>query len=145
MAKELVKVETTESGIQIVDLTKGLPDLSESKELPFDLMADYWTPTEKGESKRMFFDKIAMRQVKDIQTDALIELECAFFLEQTTEGGKTQVKTVSNGSKRLVGAIVANEIQRGTPLLVTYMGKKKNNSNNFQSDIWSIKPLIINI
>jgi hypothetical protein len=145
MAKELVKVETTESGMQVVDLTQGLPDLSESKELPFDLMADYWTPTEKGESKRMFFDKIAIRQVKDMQTDALIELECAFFLEQTTEGGKVQVKTVSNGSKRLVGAIVANEIQRGTPLLVTYMGKKKNNSNNFQSDIWSIKPLIINI
>lgn len=145
MSNELVKVETKENGLQVVDLTQGLPDLTESKELPFDLMADYWTPESKGESKRLFFDKIALRLVKDMNTDAVIELECAFFLEQTTENGKKQVKTVSNGSKRLVGALQANNIQKGTPLLVTYKGKKKNASNNFQSDDWSIKPLIVEI
>lgn len=145
MSNELVKVETKENGLQVVDLTQGLPDLTESKELPFDLMADYWTPEAKGESKRLFFDKIALRLVKDMNTDAVIELECAFFLEQTTENGKKQVKTVSNGSKRLVGALQANNIQKGTPLLVTYKGKKKNASNNFQSDDWSIKPLIVEI
>lgn len=145
MSNELVKVETKENGLQVVDLTQGLPDLTESKELPFDLMADYWTPEAKNESKRLFFDKIALRLVKDMNTDATIELECAFFLEQTVENGKKQVKTVSNGSKRLVGALQANNIQKGTPLLVTYKGKKKNASNNFQSDDWSIKPLIVEI
>jgi hypothetical protein len=110
-------------------------------------MADYWTPEDKGESKRLFFDKIATRPVKDIQNeDVTIELECAFFLEQTTDNkGNVEVKSISNGSKRLVGALVANKIQRGTPLLITYLGKKKNSTNTFQSDSWSIKPLTISI
>lgn len=135
-------VQTTEAGFQIFDMTKDLPDLELSETLPFDLMGDYWTPTVKGESKKVFFDKIQVRSVKDMQNeDVIIELECAFFLEKI-DG---EVKTVCNGSKRLVGALQTNSIQRGTPLLITYMGKKKNNTNSYQSDQWSIKPLIINL
>lgn len=129
-------------GLQVFDMTDGdLPDLDNSVAMPMDLMADYWTPERSGETKRVFFDRIGMRAVKDQQTDEQIELECAFFYEKVNG----EIKSISNGSKRLVGAIQANGIQRGTALEITYLGKKKNATNSFQSDNWSVKPLIINI
>ncbi len=108
-------------------------------------MADYWTPATVGESKKLFFDKIGDRKVLDQKTGEVLELECAFFLEQIKNQNGTKVKSISNGSKKLVSAIEGNDIQRGTPLLVTYLGKKKNVSNIYMSDQWSIKPLIINL
>lgn len=133
--------ENAEISYNTVDFSKPLPDIENAEVAPFDLMADYWTPEKPGENKRVFFDKIGTRFVKDLNSDGLIELECAFFLEQK-DG---EVKSVSNGSKRLVGAIESNQIKRGVPLLITFLGKTKNKNNNFQSDSWSIKPLKINI
>lgn len=132
--------ETT-SELQVFDLLgNNIPNLSEATEMPFDFMADYWTPENSGECKRVFFDKIGIRKVIDGQDqNKIIDLECAFFLEQK-DG---QLKPVSNGSKRLVGALETNGILRGTPLLITYLGKKKNSTNAFQSDNWSVKPLSV--
>ncbi|MBO9671996.1 MAG: hypothetical protein J7577_01020 [Sphingobacteriaceae bacterium] len=132
---------TTENQLSVVDLSGKLPDLSSATEYPFDLMADYWTPELPMESKRVFFDKIATRPVQDQQTGDIIELECALFIEPSKDG----FKTIANGSKRLVGALEAHSIQQGTPLLITFLGKKKNRTNQFQSDNWSIKPLRLNI
>ncbi|MFD2961582.1 MULTISPECIES: hypothetical protein [Olivibacter] len=140
-ATEVSVVNKTETGISIVDLNGQLPDLTTADTFPFDLMADYWTPETPGESKRVFFDKIDTRKVLDQETQEAIDLECAFFIE-VTDGN---ARTISNGSKRLVGALEAYGIQKGTPLLITYMGKKKNRTNSRQSDNWSIKPLKINI
>lgn len=138
----LVPGTKTQSGLVLVDLTSGdLPDLSTADVFPFDLAADYWTPENKGESKRVMFDKIAPQKVLDQQTGEVIELECASFIEVVNG----EAKSISNGSKRLVGALEANNIQRGAPLLITYLGKKKNKSNGFQSDSWSIKMLRLSI
>lgn len=142
--KDNTEVATTENKqqVQVIDFNKPLPDLTDSKTMPFDLMADYWTPETAGESKRVFFDRIGMRGVKDMQNEeAIIELECAFFVEVVNG----EAKSVSNGSKRLVGAILSNGIKRGTPLLITFLGKKSNKTNAFKSDSWSVKPLIVNI
>lgn len=147
---EETAVEIVENGersnvlaqVQSFDLTHHLPDLKESEVMPIDLMSDYWTPEEKGEEKRVFFVQIGVSDVVDQETGETFPLECAFFLEQD---GKGQVKQIRNGSKRLVGALVANQVKQGTPLLITYMGKKKNRTNSFQSDSWSIKPLRVNI
>lgn len=143
---ELVDKSTTASAIienlQGVDLTKPLPDLKDADTVPFDLMADYWTPTQPGESKRLFFDSLKMRNVIDQQDkEVVIELMCAYFFEKDGD----VVKIVSNGSKRLVGIFETGQIQRGTPLLVTYLGKQKNKSNQFMSDRWSVKPLLIKL
>lgn len=122
------------------DLNGSLPDLSKAEEIKVDLMADYWTPELEGESKRVFFSHIAPRQVLDQQSGEVIELECAHFIEQTKDG----LKTISNGAKRLVGALENCNIKQGTPLLLTFLGKKKNSTNNFKSDMWSVKLLKIN-
>lgn len=140
--KELAVAPGNGTSLAIVNLDHGnIPDMESAEPLPFDLMSDYWTPTVMNESKRLVFDSIKIRRVKDQQSDAIIELPCAFFYEKI-EG---VIKTVANGSKRLVGVIENYEIERGTPLLVTYLGKKKNATNSYQSDSWSVKPLMIKV
>ncbi len=140
MSTEVATIES--NGLVTVDLNRKLPSLADAEPFPFDLMADYWTPENEGESKRVYFDRIAERAVADQQTGDIIDLECAFFLEEQ-EGG--ELKTISNGSKRLVGALQAYNIQKGTPMLITYLGKRKNRTNSFKSDVWSIRPLRISI
>ncbi|MGE9312839.1 hypothetical protein ACLOAU_14420 [Niabella sp. CJ426] len=115
--------------------------LDQGEAAPIDLMSDYWTPETPGEKKRLLFDRIDIRQVADEKTGELIDLECCFFF--TKENGA--IKNISNGSKRLVASISAYNIQKGTPLEIIYLGKKKNKTNSLMSDNWSIKPLVINI
>ena len=88
----------------------------------------------------MFFSHFASRAIIDEKTGDEFDLVCAFFVEQTEQG----LKMVSNGSKRLVGALEMQDIKSGTPLQVTYLGKRKNSTNQYQSDYWSIKKLRIN-
>ena len=139
-ATDVAKIEKTENGVIVVDLNGKLPDLSKVDAFPFDLMSSYWTPEAAGESKRVFFDKIGLQHVKAFNSDEVIELECANFIESV--GG--EVKTIANGSVKLIGALVNNNIQRGTPLQITYLGKKKTKGGNM-CDNWSIKLLQISI
>lgn len=134
--------------VQVADISNGdLPNLKEAQEIPIDLCGNYWTPESEGESKRVFFVEIKPQTVLSANgTGELIELECAFFLEQTEEGS---IQTVINGSRRLVGIleqyVINGAIKQGTPLLLKYNGKRKNKTNNFSSDNWSIRPLQIKI
>lgn len=137
--KENLNVAINEAKqLPVIDMSDGnLPDLAEAKEIPLDLMANYWSPVAINESKRVFFDALKMRTVLDQQTGEALELLCAYFYEKVGE----EVKTISNGSKRLVSIFENGQIPRGTPLLITYLGKKKNANNSFMSDNWSAKVL----
>lgn len=128
---------------QVLDLTSPLPDMAKAEVIAYDLTSDYWSPEEKGESKRLIFTKIGVAPVLDQDSGDIIDLECAFFFEQDPQ--TKEIRQVRQGSKRLVGAMVANNIKYGTPLQITFMGKKQNRSNANKSDTWSIKPLRINI
>ena len=145
MSKELaLKEQESSFEIQTADLsTSDLPSLEDAQELPVDLCGNYWTPEHADEFKKMFFVEIKPQKVLSATgTGELIDLDCATFLEQTEDG---TIQTVTNGSRRLVGILeqyVSNGIIRnGTPLKITYMGKRKNKTNNFTSDSWSVKPL----
>ena len=132
--------KAVENGIQAFDIVNGeLPDLDQAEELNVDLMDDYWSPEEPGESKKVFFQKIDTRRVLDQQTGEEIDLECAFFMEKDPKTGN--YRTISNGSKRLVGALQANGVTKGMPLMITYKGKKKTQGGN-SCDNWSIRPLV---
>jgi hypothetical protein len=138
--KEVVRVSNSENGFQVVDLKQSVPSLANAAIAPIDLMSDYWTPTKTGEKKRVFFVRIAPRKVIDQQDpNKVIELDCAYFLENV-DG---EVRSISNGSKRLVGALESINAQNGMPFEITYLGKKRNRTNSFSSDDWSIKPLLI--
>lgn len=147
--QEVATQEKSAIQINAVDLTNaaGLPNLQDADELPVDLSGNYWTPNPAGESKRMFFVEIKPQKVLSINgTGELIDLECATFLEQNADG---TIQTVVNGSRRLVGIleqyVSGGVIKQGAPLQITYLGKRKNKTNSFQSDSWSIRPLIIRL
>lgn len=127
-------------GLETVGVT-DIDRLDTAESAPIDLMSDYWTPENVGETKRMIFDRIGFSHVLVPDTGELIELDCAFFYYK--DNGI--VKQIRNGSKRLVGAIQAYNIQRGAALEIKYIGKKTNRTNSFKSDNWSIRPLVLQL
>ena len=54
-----------------------------------------------------------------------------------------QLRAIRNGSRRLVGIFeqFAASVKPGDAFEITYLGKKKNNTNSFKSDNWSVKAL----
>jgi hypothetical protein len=131
-----------EAGLQPLDL-ENIDALHTAQAAPFDLMCDYWSPVDKGEQRRVMFDRIQTMTTVDQQSGEMLELECAFFFYQEVPGGP--IKQIRNGSKRLVGAIQSFGIPKHTPLIIKYMGKIKNKNNANLSDNWSITPLIVNV
>lgn len=136
--------KTSENQLQAFDLMGTLPNLADAKVIPADLTSEYWTPTKEGEFKLCFFQEIKSSTYTDEQTGETIELPCVVMIEQTNTG---DLKTIRNGSKRLVAsledAVNDGKIRQGTPLKIEYLGKQKNSTNSYQSDRWSVKPLLI--
>lgn len=125
--------------VDIMTMT-DMPNLEDAAVLPLDLSVEYWTPANAREAKRAIFVKIEEVMMQDINAPEIFApLPCAFFLEKTEDG----VKQFRNGSKRLVAAL--ENVSSGTPLLLTYLGKVRNKTNQFHSDNWSVKPLILSI
>jgi hypothetical protein len=119
--------------------TNDLPDLSQAKAAPLELTGEYWTPEKEGETKRMFFNEIRQEIAIDIASGNDVELAVAYFVE-VQNGNK---KIIRQAGKRLIGALETFKVVCGMPLEITYLGKKKNKTNSFMSDSWSIKPLYI--
>ena len=121
-------------------MLKDLPNLEKDFEpASVDLSAEYWTPEKDGEQRRMFYWGVEIRNAPDHNNpEQDVELPCVVFVAQAEDGSH---KTVVNGSKRLVATFDNNEIKRGTPVQVTYRGKKKNRSNSHMSDSWSVVTL----
>lgn len=118
----------------------NLPDLSKAEAAPLELNGEYWSPEKEGESKRMFFNEIRQELTTDMVSGNDVELSVAYFVEVI--GGTKKV--IRQASRRMTGVLESLKIETGTPLEITYLGKKKNKTNQFLSDNWSIKPLYIN-
>lgn len=132
----------SEGAIQPLDL-ENIAALNTAEETPFDLMSEYWSPMDRGETRRVIYDRIQPMGVIDQTTGEIVEMDCAFFFYQETPGGP--VKQIRNGSKRLVGAIQAFNLVQYTPLQIRYLGKIKNKNNANLSDNWSVTPLRVNV
>lgn len=146
---EITPVENTgslalqnQTGLQPLPLEQ-IDLIHHAETLPFDLMSDYWSPTQVGEIRNVLFDRIQDMDVPDPKTGEVIELPCAFFFWQEKEG--MPIKSIRNGSKKLVGALQAWNLPRLAPLEIRYVGKVKNSTNSNYSDSWSIKPKRINV
>lgn len=145
--KELVLRENNFSlEVQTLDLQGTIPSLNDAQELPVDLCGNYWTPENPGESKKVIFLEIKPQKVLSQSTGELIDLECVVLAEQNEKG---DLVTIINGSIRLVGAlqpyVESGIVRYGTVLKITFLGKRKNKTNANFSDIWSVKPLRINL
>lgn len=119
-------------------LPPKITDLAKLEVASCDLSQEYWTPSEPGEKRRMIFAGVNERTVLDQKTSEEILLPCAVFVLPGEDG---QHKTVVNGSKRLVAVFENGGIESGTPVQITYKGKKKNRTNGNMSDDWSVVTL----
>ena len=118
------------------DLGNILPDLNEMEVLPIDLVQDYWTPESAGETKRLFFKGIVKERKKDEETGEPYEAEVAYFIEQLADGSHKQI---TNQSVRMISSV--KPLQPGTPIQVTYTGKKRTQSGH-NIDTWHISPMV---
>ena len=117
----------------------SLPDLSKAEAAPLELNGEYWTPEREGEVRRMFFKELRVETTTDPASGKDVELLVAYFV-QVIDGSK---RVVRQASRRLTGVMESLGIKEGTPLEITYLGKKKNKTNSFLSDNWSIRPLFV--
>lgn len=128
----------------IVKVNK-LPNLHEAKISSRELSSEYWTPESQQEYKVGVIVSINSENYINEETGETIELPCVIMLAQNED---TTFNTIRNGSKRLVATIEAaidsGEVElMETPVRITYMGKKKNKTNSFSSDRWSVKPILV--
>lgn len=126
--------------ISNVDVFSGkMPDLSKAEAAPLELTGEYWSPEREGEVRRMFFNEVRIEKTADMQSGSDIDLPVAYFVE--VREGKNIV--VRQASRRLTAVFEAfvDRIEPGTPFEITYLGKRKNKTNQFMSDHWSVKPL----
>lgn len=131
---------------QINQHVQNLPNLHEAQESAIDLSSEYWSPDRPGEYKLGIAMSIEESIYEDQETGEEVRLPCVIFIEQTQEG---ELRVIRNGSKRLVAtidnAVKTGQIELGqTPVKIIFKGKQKNSTNQFMSDRWSVKPLIIN-
>lgn len=126
------------NAVSVVDFSK-LPNLNEAQVDPVELSGEYWTPETEGESKRVFFAGLVEESVLEMESGETRQLIVAKFVEQRNG----QLRAVRNGSRRLVGIFeqFANTVKIGDAFEITYLGKKKNSTNSFKSDNWSVKSL----
>lgn len=128
---------------QLVDV-KQLPNLHKAEVSARELSSEYWTPEENNEYKVGVVAEIK-EELYENEAGETINLPCIIMLAQNEDG---TFGTIRNGSKRLV-ATIENAIENGamiigeTPVRITFLGKKKNKTNSFQSDRWSVKPIVL--
>jgi len=145
--QQLAKIEREVSiSLPTVDLnTFTMDDLEEAAVMPIELTSVYWTPETVNESLRVIFlgiEKVPMLPLGSedkslLNEDGMVLLPCAYFL--TSDDNR--VIKICNSSKRLISTLQGSFVKPDTPLLITYLGKKKNKNNAFLSDSWSVKPL----
>lgn len=117
----------------------GIADLDKAEAAPLELTSEYWTPTQKGEKRRMYFMDLRNERAIDQQTGSDVDLLVAYFVEPI-DGRK---RVVRQASRRLT-AVFDNFIDRirpGMAFEITYLGKEKNATNAYMSDRWAVVPL----
>lgn len=136
----LAELSNTSSELAVFDPTSGtIPDLGKAEASPISDVSEYWTPEEIGETKRVFFDCMAIEDVEDPETGEVRKLPAVILWEQK-DG---ELRKVSNSSARLVGHFNRSNYINGTPLQITYKGKERNKNNSYSSDTWDVHRLII--
>ena len=116
----------------------ALPDLNTYKPKNINLDQEYWSPEESGETKRMIFMKI-------VQNDAIpdfndpgeyVEKDCAYFIGQSKQG----YQIIKCAAARLVS--LCESLTPGGIYDFTYTGRKKNKTNNFESNVFAVNPVM---
>lgn len=117
---------------EIINFSK---DLTKFKKSGFNLVATYWSPSEKGERRNLIFiDTKALKHIIEDTGEERILPTCVFVDPLTQE-------VIHQSSARLVGVFERERPSTGEAFEITYLGKVKNSTNAFMSDHWSVYKL----
>jgi len=109
--------------------------LDNAKPIGLNLSATYWSPTQIGETKRLYF--VAIKNINHIneETGETKNLQTAIFVDPASK------EVINQGSARLVGIFERENPPSMTAYQITYKGKVKNSTNQFSSDSWEVYQL----
>ena len=116
----------------------ALPSLETAQVAPLSMNSEYWTPEKIGEKRRLFFLDLRSESVIDAQSGETVDLSVLYFVD-------SQKNVIRQASRRLVGVFEnrLNTLRPGMAFEIEYLGKKKNATNSFQSDHWSVYELYL--
>lgn len=132
-------MEKNDSLTQNVSVFDGnLPSLETAKVAPISMNSEYWTPEKVGEKRRLFFLDLRVEAVIDAQSGETVDLTVLYFVDSNKN-------VIRQASRRLVGVFEnrINSLRPGMAFEIEYLGKKKNATNSFQSDHWSVYELYL--
>lgn len=117
----------------------NLPSLETAKAAPISMNSEYWTPEKIGEKRRLFFLDLRVENVIDAQSGETVDLTVLYFVDANKN-------VIRQASRRLVGVFESriSSLRPGMAFEIEYLGKKKNATNSFQSDHWSVYELYLN-
>ncbi len=132
-------MEKNDSLTQNVSVFDGnLPSLETAKVAPISMNSEYWTPEKVGEKRRLFFLDLRVEAIIDAQSGETVDLTVLYFVDSNKN-------VIRQASRRLVGVFEnrINSLRPGMAFEIEYLGKKKNATNSFQSDHWSVYELYL--
>lgn len=116
-----------------------LQPLESAERVGLNLIGTYWTPTNPGESRRLYFVKIeGIDKLKDDDTGETEILPTAILVDPLTK------EVVYQSSARLVGFFERVKKEHGVAFEIIYKGKRKNSTNAYMSDDWEVYKLSVN-
>jgi hypothetical protein len=113
-------------------------DGSKLKVRDLNLVPDYWSPEQSGETKLLiFWEFLRNDEIPDMNdpNKTVIKDSC-IFIEVKSDKKKVFLKC---SATRLVS--VMRFAAKGEVYQVTFVGKKKNKSNNYMSNVFEVYPL----
>lgn len=115
-----------------------LPSLETAQVAPISMTSEYWTPEKIGEKRRLYFFDMRVESTIDKQSGEDMELTVLYFVDD-------KKNVIRQASRRLVGVFESriSTLRPGMAFEIEYLGKKKNATNSFQSDHWSVYELYI--
>jgi len=113
------------------DISK-VSNLDTAKPVGLNLSASYWSPSNVGETKRLYFIEIKTIMHVNDDTGEAKDLPTAVFVDPSTK------EVIHQGSARLVAIFQRENVPALTAFQITYKGKVKNSTNQFSSDAWEV-------
>jgi len=123
-----------------------LEAISNAPQMNFNTKAEYWTPENKGERKRLIFQFIAEKEkTKNTMSEdpEYVFLDVAYFVElkKDEKTGKMHQQMLKNASTVMVSYLQNNYIPKHAILDVEYQGKKRSKKGGFSFDDFAFIPV----
>lgn len=112
--------------------------LKNYKTTGLNLSSVYWSPSAPDEAKRVVYIDIKTVDHVNDDTGETKMLPTLILADPETK------EVIHQASARLVGIFQREQPEPGTPFLIVYKGKVKNQTNSYQSDSWAVYRLVPN-